>query len=93
MGPFIDLDLLLERYTTENDDLGAFENKVLYDSFVAYLKPTDQVDGNVLSRLSSEVSDRYIRVQFRKTRKGGCGPLFADIFLPQEELRRFYRDM
>lgn len=93
MGPFIDLDLLLERYTTENDDLGAFENKVLYDSFVAYLKPTDQVDRNALPRLSSEVSDGYIRVQFRKTRKGGCGSLFANIFLPQEELHRFYRAM
>lgn len=93
MGPFIDLDLLLEWYTAENDDLGAIENKAPYDSVVAYLEPTDQVDRNVLPWLSSEVSDGYIRVQFRKTQKSCCGSLFANIFLPQEELRRFYRDM
>ncbi len=90
MSPFVDLDLLLERYATENDDLGAIEIRAKYISFMTYLKPLDQVDSDVLPSLSSEVSDWYVGIQFRKTRKGGCGSWFANVFLPQEELRRFH---
>lgn len=62
MSPFVDLDLLLERYAAENDDLGAIEIRVWRNSFMTYLKPLDQVDSDILPRLSSEVSDWYVGI-------------------------------
>ena len=52
----------------------------------AHLEALDQVYGNLLTGLTTKISDRDVCVKFGEARDCYFCPRFANVFMPQEKL-------